>query len=335
MADKTPPDNPITETIKKAEKPKLKGIDGGKAKETLQDSNPNDVIEWKSKSGDYQIINGAFNQIRPTRDGTAKIKLCNFTCEITEEITYEDDLNDKAFFRISGKRQDGLPLPTVDVILTKFNMGNWITEAWGSRAIVYSGVTKRENIRVFILVYSTRNRDIPRQHVYGMTGWKNIDGAWFYLTGSGAIGENGLDTGVQVDLGGGHMAKYSLPEPPTPEQLKVDSAALDDLFNICPNRPEIGAVMLAAVTRAVLGECQLTDFAIFIQGQTGWGKSSCAAIASAFFGSFDTRSLPANFSDSDSDMEAKGHQIKDGVYVIDDFKPATNAVEATKLYQSQ
>lgn len=330
MAEKTPPDNPITESIKSATKPNLKGIDGGKPSKP-KDS-PNEVIEWESKSGDYQIINGAFNQIRSTRDGIAKIKLCNFTCEITEEITYEDGLNDKAFFRISGKRQDGFPLQSVDVPLNKFNMGNWITEAWGSRAIVYSGVTKRENIRVFILVYSTRTRDIPRQHVYGMTGWKKIDNQWHYLTGSGAITADGLNTNVQVDLGTGHMSKYSLPEPPTPEQLKADIPALDDLLNICPNRPEISAALLAAVARAVLGECHLTDFALFFHGQTGSLKSSITAISLAFFGGFDSRSFPANFSDSDSDLEAKGHQIKDGIYCIDDFKPAVNAVEATKLH---
>ena len=78
MADKIPPDNPIKEVVNKAAKPKVVDIRGrGNTKQTQQDSNPNDVIEWESKSGDYQIINGAFNQIRSTRDGIAKINLIN------------------------------------------------------------------------------------------------------------------------------------------------------------------------------------------------------------------------------------------------------------------
>lgn len=165
-----------------------------------------------------------------------------------------------------------------------------------------------------------------------MTGWKYTDNRWRYLAGSGAIGANGLDTSVQVDLGSGHMAKYGLPEPPKPEQLKADIATLDDLLNICPTRSEIGATLIACVSRAPLGECLLTDFAGFVQGQTGALKSSLTAIPLAFFGGFDSRSFPANFFDSDSDLEAKGHQVKDGIYCINDFKPAVNVVEATKLH---
>ncbi len=333
MADKTPPDSPIAEIIKKAQKPKVVSInDHAKSKQPQQSGNPNDVVTWESDRRDFQVINGAFNQVKDTRDGVIKFPLGNFIFEIHEEITYEDGLNDRAFFRISGKGQDGLLLPMVDVPLAKFNTGNWITEAWGSCAIVYPGNTKKDNLRVAGLLYSTRNGDIQRQHVYGMTGWKKINEQWHYLTGSGAITAAGLDTSVKVDLGGGHMAKYSLPEPPTPEQLKSDIGALDDLLNVCPNRPEIGATLLACAIRAPLGECLLTDFAAFLHAQTGSLKSSLSAITLAFFGNFDARSFPANFSDSDSDLEAKGHQVKDGIYCIDDFKPATNAVEATKLH---
>ena len=334
MVDKTTDDNLIKEAVAKAGKPKVVSInDRAKPKQTQQDSDPNDVIEWGSGRKDFQVINGAFNQLKYNREGKiVEIQLGNFTFEIHEEITYEDGLNDKAFFRISGKRQDGLQLQMVDVPLAKFNMGNWITEAWGSRAIVYPGNTKKDNLRVCGLLYSTRNGDIPRQHIYGMTGWKKINEQWHYLTGSGAITADGLSASVQVDLGGGHMAKYNLPPPPTPEQLKSDIAALDDLLNVCPNRREIGATLLACVSRAPLGECHLLDFALFVHGQTGSLKSSLTAIPLAPFGSFDSRSFPANFSDSDADLEAKGHQAKDGIYCIDDFKPATNAVEATKLH---
>lgn len=330
MADKLPPDNPITEAVNKAEKPKVVSINRAKNK---QASNPGETVTWESPDGSYQIINGVFYQAKFNRDGDiVKIPLCNFTCVIVEEFTYQDGLGDKPFFRIRGQQQDGVALPEIEVSLSKFPVMNWPGELWGSKALILSGATKRDNLRVAIILYSTRNGEIPQRRIYGYTGWTKINEAWHYLSGSGAIGANGLDTAVQVDLGGGHMAKYSLPEPPTPEQLKADISALDDLLNVCPNRPEIGATLLAAVARAALGECHIIDFAIFVHGQTGAYKSSITALLLAFFGNFDSRSFPANFSDSDSDLEAKGHQVKDGIYCIDDFKPATNAVEATKLH---
>ena len=47
---------------------------------------------------------------------------------------------------------------------------------------------------------------------------------------------------------------------------------------------------------------------------------------------FDARSFPANFYDTDSDLEGKAHQAKDAVFIVDDFKPSTNQVEATRLH---
>lgn len=333
MTEKTPPEdgnNEIKKQIGKAQKPKVVSIDG---KRQAKAQASTDAASWQSEDGSYQVIHNAFFQIKADREGNpVKIKLCNFVAWITEELTNQDDLADKSYFVITGKREDGLALPPVDVPLAKFNLMSWVTEVWGARAIVYSGTTKKDNLRVAILAYSTRNGDIPHRVVYGRLGWIKLNDEWRYLTGSGAIGKDGLDTSIQVDMGGGHMAKYGLPAPPTQEQLKTDVAILKDLLEICPNRKEIGAVLLACIARAPLGECHPTDFAVFVHGQTGSLKSSVTAIALGFFGGFDARSFPANFSDSDSDLEGKAHQAKDAVFIVDDFKPATNQVEATRLH---
>jgi len=81
---------------------------------------------------------------------------------------------------------------------------------------------------------------------------------------------------------------------------------------ICPNKPYIGVVMLAAVARAPLGECQPTDFAIWLHGLTGSRKSAVAAIAQAFFGNFTARNFPPIVGLCD-DCEMKSHQVKDGI----------------------
>lgn len=300
---------------KKAKKPKVKPLDN-----------------WLSDCETYEIIDGAFYQHRANKEGAFSIKLCDGVCWIVEKIVFEDDLTDRSFFRLEGARQDGAYLPTIDVSLAKFNALAWITEEWGEKIIVRPGNSIKDNLRVAILTYSTRYGDIPLQRVFKMTGWKQIAGEWLYLTGSGAVGKNGLDTSIKVDLGHGHLKKYSLPSPPIVGQLKDDFLVIDDLLDICPNRPEVGAALFSAIFRAVLGECHTIDFAVFFHGQTGSMKSATTAIALGFFGNFDSRSFPASFSDTGADMEAKGHQLKDSIYAIDDFKPAVNLAEAAKLY---
>ena len=61
-------------------------------------------------------------------------------------------------------------------------------------------------------------------------------------------------------------------------------------------------------------------------------KIAVAAIALAFFGSFTARSFPGNWSDSVNDAEAKSHQSKDAIFVMDDFKPSVSQTEAAKLH---
>ena len=54
--------------------------------------------------------------------------------------------------------------------------------------------------------------------------------------------------------------------------------------------------------------------------------------AQAFYGDFTARSFPANWSDSVNDCEMKLHQAKDGIAVVDDFKPSVSQTEANKLH---
>jgi len=295
----------------------------------------------KSKNkqfGEYKIINGSFYQIKHTRsgndDGFVEIQLCDFTCKIIEEVTNDTGLEDQAFLRVEGVRNDGLKFPTVEVPSSEFysTQASWINKHLGTSAFVYPGNSKRDNLRAAIHLYSKLDGDIPKKHVYQYTGWKKINDAWHYLSGSGAITSVGLDESVQVDLGIGHMARYSLPAPPEKEKLKPITSLVLDLLEICPSKKHVGAALLATVARAPLGECSPTDFALFVHGLTGSMKSAITAIPLAFFGDFNARRFPANFSDTDNDMESKAFQAKDSVFVIDDFKPSVSLSEASKIH---
>ncbi|MGZ8906882.1 MAG: cell wall-binding protein [Methylobacter sp.] len=251
-----------------------------------------------------------------------------------EEIIADDGLTDAAFLRVEGRRADGVALPLVDVPTKSFysTQGNWANEHWGTLPFIYPGAAKKDNLRACIHLYSRLEEDVARRCIFKYTGWKKIDDRWHYLTGSGAITADGLINGSEVDLGAGHMSRYQLPSPLADELLKQAAADALKLLDVCPGKPYIGAALPAAVARTPLGECQPTDFAIWLHGLTGSRKSAVAAIAQAFFGSFTARSFPGNWSDSVNDCEMKSHQAKDGVFVVDDFKPSISQGEAAKLH---
>jgi len=286
------------------------------------------------KFGEYLIKNGMFHQSKQIRGAAVEFQLCNFTCKIVEEVIRDNDLQNEMLLRIEGERFDGKKLERVDVPLKEFGgtKTSWVNEYWGMVPLVYSGAAKKDNLNVAIHMFSQLNGDIPRRVAYRFTGWKKINDQWHYLTGSGAIVEEGLIDSVETDLGSGHMALYSLPEPMAGEPLKQAVNDVLALLCVCPSKPHIGAALLAAAIRAPLGECQPTDFAIWLYGHTGSRKSAIAALAQAFFGNFTARSFPANWSDTANNSETKSHQAKDAIFVVDDFKPSVSQTEAAKLY---
>jgi len=329
-ADST--NKPLLEIVKNSKKPTSKtgntGGSGGNGSSKTQ------------KFGEYVIKNGAFHQVKTVKaspDGSSGIiefPLCDFVCSIKEEVTQDDGLTDATFLRIEGRRASGALLPLVDVPAKSFysSQGNWANEHWGTLPFIYPGAAKKDNLRACIHLFSQLNGDVPRRTVFKFTGWRKIDGTPHYLTGSGAITESGLVDGVEVDLGAGHMSRYQLPAPLIGEQLKIAVADALALLDVCPAKPHIGVALLAAVARAALGECHPTDFAIWMHGLTGSKKSAVAAIALAFYGNFTARSFPGNWSDSVNDAEAKSHQAKDAIFVMDDFKPSVSQTEAAKLH---
>jgi hypothetical protein len=326
------PGKPVLELVNNSTKPKPPKNGGGSGSGGTGKS-------AEQRFGDYAIIGGAFHQVKAVRTGPdgqgfVEIPLCDFVCKITEEVTHDDGLHDQAFLRVEGKRKDGLALPLVDVPASKFysTQANWVNEAYGTLAFVFPGASKRDNLRAAIQLYSTQAGDIPRRTVYEYLGWTLIDGQWCYLTSSGAMTADGLRDDVQVEIGRGHMSYYRSPWPAAGDALKAAVALLTDLLLICPHKQQIGAALLAAVTRAPLGECSPIDFVIFLYGITGSRKSSIAAVALAFYGQFDRLRLPANFNDTDNALDVKAHQAKDSLFVVDDFRPEGGQVEANKTH---
>ncbi|BBL58508.1 cell wall-binding protein [Methylomonas koyamae] len=332
MSEKKPPVLEVVKGAKPAEpaKTKKKGSGGGAGKGSAN------VVRF----GEYGIEDGRFVQFKLMRTqgggdrSEGSFPLCDFTCRIVEEIVADNELSEANFLRIEGKRADGIALPPVDVPMKAFftNQGSWANDYWGTLPFIYPGAAKKDNLRACIQLYSALDGNIPRKTIYQFIGWKKLQSGWHYLHGGGAITGDGLTDSVQVDLGPGNMSHYYLPKAPETEPAHRAATEALTLLSICPASPQIGAALLAAIARAPLREAQAIDFAIWLHGLTGSRKSAAAAIAQSFFGNFGARNFPANWTDSANDAEAKSHQAKDAVFIIDDFKPSVNRTEADKQH---
>ncbi|MEQ1639014.1 MAG: hypothetical protein ABL903_20320 [Methylococcales bacterium] len=104
-------------------------------------------------------------------------------CQIIEEITQDNDLEDQTLFKITLTRACGRVFAPVNVPATKFFNGSWIHEFYGIKLWVATGNTIKEHLRSCIELYSKLDGDVPNRHVYRYTGWKKINTHWHYLTG--------------------------------------------------------------------------------------------------------------------------------------------------------
>lgn len=322
---KKPPDNPILTLVKTAQPVNEKG----------------EPDRWANRrEGDFSILDGRIFYMRKGRDtknsnGSDAPQINeiptpltdNFISLIAEQIILDDGAKQENAFLIEGKQKNGQPLPALTIPATQYQAMQWPLRHWGARAIVEADQATPRRLANAILKLSG---NIPITTVYQHTGWRKIEGKFHYLSGSGAIEAEGLNSRIRVELGEGHMQRYALPEPPTnPASM---AANLFDLMSIAPNNTGVGVSLFCCLVRSVLGECLPIDFSLFLAGQSGSQKSELAALVLACFGDFNARSFPANFTDTISDLEFKSHQAKDGILVVDDFAPGVNVVEANKSH---
>jgi hypothetical protein len=265
--------------------------------------------EILSTSG-YVIDRGRLCRVKQTKDGPVIEPLCNFTAWINEELALDDGAEPTRVFLIEGSLESGQPLPPARVPAARYNGMSWVTETWGSRAIVRAGQTTRDYTREAIQRLSPV---VKIRHVFAHTGWRKISDQWAYLTATGAIG---LD-GCEVDLGP-ELGRYQLPRT-LDDPVSAMRRSLS-LLKVAPLR--ITAPLWAATFRAPLASLLHIDLSLWLEGQTGSLKSTLAALFLAHFGEFDRLHLPGTWSSTANQLERRAFLLKDVLFVIDDYAPS-------------
>jgi len=255
--------------------------------------------------------------------------LCNFVASITEEVIHDNGVEAETLFLIEGCMHDGTRLPPAEVSASKFPGMSWVSAEWGARPLVHAGSSIKDHLRTAIQGIIPCDK---RRTVYGHTGWRKLGEEWLFLHGGGGIGAEGCRANIEVRAGEGNMRRYVF-DADGGGDLRADIRSSLRLLDISASNAALGVVLLASVYRAPLGEAAPIDHSVFLSGQTGSRKSEAAGLALAHFGrGFNARNFPANWDDTESDLEAKGHGAKDCVFVIDDFKPRGAANDVHKLH---
>ena len=254
--------------------------------------------------------------------GKVKSPLCNFTAHITDEVTLDDGIQESRLFSIEGSVK-GVPLPRIEVPASDFHNLSWVTELWGTRAVVYAGSSTKDHLRTIIQLASNTN-GFKSKRVFTHTGWRVIEGERFFLTAAGAVGKEGVEVSLHGPLG-----RYRLPltlSGADPVEAMKASLRFLDVGN-----PEVQACLWASMYLAPLSEVLEPAFSLWLSGHTGSFKSVLAALALSHFGDFNYLTLPASWRDTANRLEWAMAMLKDLPLVIDDWHPAPTATGAREL----
>jgi hypothetical protein len=256
------------------------------------------------------------------------VPLCNFQASITEEIIRDDGATEQGELRIMGRLHSGAPLGTAHVPLERFAAMGWPVAAWGTQAVVSAGMGTRDQLREAIQVLS---ENVVRRRVYAHTGWREIDGAWYFLHAGGAIGPIGAQQGIDIALDK-KLARTVLPAPPEGPAL-VDAVRTSlALLTLAPDTVIVAA--LGCTYRAPLAQALAMDATVHLHGGSGNFKTELAALAMAHFGTYDRLSLPGAWASTGNSLELLAFLAKDIVVVIDDFAPTGTAQEIARYHST-
>lgn len=227
-------------------------------------------------------------------------RLANFTATIAEERIIHDGDRETGREYVLDAKHDGQPA-RINVAAADFERLAWVAEL-GARAQVYP---RSRAITIAAI------RELSRPGVcrlYRATGWQERDdGPAVYLHGGGAIGPDGEEPPVTVELSP-QLAGYRLPSPGNRDDVR----ATWDLTRVTPR---LCVPLLAAIVRAVLGEAR---FSIFVFGLTGQGKTALTRLMLAHFG---PTIEPASWDSTANALAALAHEARDAPLVIDDYNP--------------
>ncbi len=282
--------------------------DRGREKPGLWES-PVTPPQGTPRSG-YELRDGAMFRRERLQSGRLRFtQLTNFTARIVTDIVLDDGEQERREFGM--KAELGGCTLTFTLPVAEFGSMNWVLRRLGPKAIVYPG--QQQHARAAIQWFSGQ---VQQERIFTHLGWRKQGTQYAYLHAGGALGADGLLSGVQVQLPSALQLYHIQPSGDSSERVQSIRASLRCL-SLAPDR--VTFPLLAEVYRAPFGK---TDFSMFLVGRTGVFKSALAAVCQQHFGpEMDAAHLPAHFASTANALESLAFHAKDALLVVDDFAP--------------
>ena len=258
----------------------------------------------------YKVVDGNLCMEVTDKHSAYDRKLSNFTPYIKSELTIDDGATETKYLRLAGTHANGEVLPEIEVSGKDFLSFNWLFEKWGAKCILEVGKNIREHLRYAI---QQTAEYAEQQFIYQQTGWKKINGEWYYLLPG--------DSKFNVSLKG-KLESYC-------GEQTFSKSDLETVYSMTKTQPapkEVILVLLAFTFLTPLieflrqAQC-MPKFVLNIIGSTGTRKSTMAALFLCFFGMFNAGNLPMSFRDTANSIIQNAFALKDVLTCIDDFHP--------------
>jgi len=255
------------------------------------------------------------------------VLLTNFRAEIVSDVLEDDGVQTQHMYEIDATVQGRKR--RISLTASELSNTNWPMQYLGGKAaILQPGYSNRDRVRVALQLVSS---NMQEQTVFKHTGWRRIDGHFYYLHGDGAIGAQGLDTSIKVKLGPS-LKPFRLPDPPSDEELKTAVRASLRLLNVASLR--LSAPGYAAIWRTPIAT---SDFSYHFVGPSGAYKSSVMALGMQHFGvgfgwHFDHWSFPARWADTENSISQMQFILKHAPCAVDDLSPKEGQAEIARMH---
>ena len=261
----------------------------------------------------YYAMDGCLYEEVIKNGKTFMVKLCDYVPILKSEITYDDGTDRKKVFEVSAKHASGVTLPTTKVTAEDMKSMTWLLDKWGALGSYSPAGNTANHIRHAILM---TKGEIDFRTIYSQTGWRKIDGEWFFLMPQ-------EDSAFTVELQG-KLRSYQFSKCCSDDDLIFLTAMLDDGF--ISQRlmlPLLSFTFLAPLNNFMRLANHEPRFIANLVGKTGARKSSSAAVFLSFFGNFNASNMPNSFHDTANSILANIYYTKDVLTRVDDLHPSS------------
>ncbi|SDB27484.1 hypothetical protein SAMN02910317_01393 [Ruminococcaceae bacterium FB2012] len=259
----------------------------------------------------YYTMDGCLYEEVIKNGKTFMVKLCDYVPVLRAEITYDDGTDRKKVFEVSAEHASGVTLPSVKVTAEDMKNMTWLLDKWGALGSYSPAGNTAGHIRHAITM---TKKEIDFWTIYSQTGWRQIDGEWFFL-----MPQEGSPFTVELK---GKLRSYRFNKCCSKDDLIYLTTMLDEGF--IPQRlmlPLLAFTFLAPLNCFMRLGNREPRFIVNLVGKTGTRKSSSAAVFLSFFGDFNAGNLPNSFHDTANSILVNIYYTKDILTCVDDLHP--------------